>query len=109
MQIKEMTIYGYGKMHNMTFSNLGKLHVFYGENEAGKSTIRSFIHSILFGFPLKTQNENRYEPKDSSTYGGKITLITKDFGEVIVQRIKGKATGDVTITYQDGRVGQEDE
>lgn len=104
-----MTIYGYGKMHNMTFSNLGKLHVFYGENEAGKSTIRSFIHSILFGFPLKTQNENRYEPKDSSTYGGKITLITKDFGEVIVQRIKGKATGDVTITYQDGRVGQEDD
>lgn len=104
-----MTIYGYGKMHNITFSNVGKLHVFYGENEAGKSTIMSFIHSILFGFPLKTQNENRYEPKDSSAYGGKIVLITKDYGEVTVQRIKGKATGDVTVTYQDGRVGQEDD
>ena len=104
-----MTIYGYGKMQHITFSDLGKIHVFYGENEAGKSTIMSFVHSILFGFPLKNQIENRYEPKDSSTYGGKLTLITKDYGEVTIQRVKGKATGDVTITFSDGRIGKEED
>lgn len=83
--------------------------MFFGENEAGKSTIMSFIHSILFGFPLKTQNENRYEPKEHSAYGGKLIIQTEMHGEVIIQRIKGKATGDVTVTYSDGRVGNEDE
>lgn len=107
MQIKDITIFGYGKMQNVTFENLGMLRVFYGENEAGKSTIMSFIHSLLFGFPTKQQNENRYEPKTRSAYGGKMTVATKDYGDVIIQRIKGKATGDVTVTYQDGRVGDE--
>ena len=109
MIIKEIQIYGYGKMERVTFSSIGSFHVFYGENEAGKSTIMSFIHSILFGFPLKNQNENRYEPKEHSNYGGKLLVWTETFGDVAIQRMKGKATGDVTVTYSDGRVGNEDD
>lgn len=109
MQIKDIHIYGYGKMQDVTFSNIGNLHVFYGVNEAGKSTIMSFIHSILFGFPMKTQTENRYEPKEHSAYGGKLNVITEEYGEVSVQRLKGKATGDVTVTFSDGRIGGEEE
>ncbi|WP_042349672.1 ATP-binding protein [Bacillus massiliigorillae] len=108
MRIKNIHIYGYGKMKDVTFSNIGNLHVFYGVNEAGKSTIMSFIHSILFGFPLKTQADNRYEPKEHSTYGGKLNLVTDTYGEVSVQRLKGKATGDVTVTFSDGQVGGEE-
>ncbi|WP_309308268.1 AAA family ATPase, partial [Bacillus cereus] len=37
------------------------LPVLYGEHEAGKSTSRSFMKSILFGFP--TRGQRRYEPK----------------------------------------------
>lgn len=107
MQIKELHVYGYGKLHQRTFLKLGKHHVFFGENEAGKSTIMSFIHSILFGFPLKTKNENRYEPKEHSSYGGKLIIETEEHGKVTIQRLKGKAAGDVTVIYSDGRVGNE--
>ena len=107
MHIKELHIYGYGKMHDTVIRDLGKLHMFYGENEAGKSTLMSFIHSILFGFPSKNNAENRYEPKHYSAYGGKIILQTESEGEVAVQRIKGKAAGDVTLTFSDGRTGDE--
>ncbi len=103
MKIVEVHIYGYGKLENIHF-NLEKLQVFYGENEAGKSTIMSFIHSILFGFPTKQQSELRYEPKYSSKYGGKLVCMFKKEGKVTIERLKGKATGDVTITFEDGRV-----
>ena len=109
MKIKEIHIYGYGKMKDRSFTDLHDLQVFFGYNEAGKSTIMSFIHSVLFGFPTKTQNENRYEPKDHAAYGGKLVLDTESDGEVTVQRIKGKASGDVTVTYSDGRIGSDKE
>ncbi|MFD2681053.1 ATP-binding protein [Bacillus seohaeanensis] len=103
MKIAEVHIYGYGKLENIHF-NLERLQVFYGENEAGKSTIMSFIHSILFGFPTKQQSEPRYEPKYSSKYGGKLVCMFKKEGKVTIERLKGKATGDVTVTFEDGRV-----
>lgn len=107
MHITSLHIYGYGKIIDQQY-NLNKgLHVFYGENEAGKSTLLSFIHSILFGFPTKVQTENRYEPKNGVKYGGKITIQTEHDGVITVKRTAGKATGDVTVYFEDGRVGNE--
>ena len=108
MQLLELHIYGYGKLENVKISNLNHLQVFYGENEAGKSTIMSFIHSILFGFPTKQQSELRYEPKRNSKYGGLIKASFKDKGIAVIERVKGKATGDVTVTLADGSVGGEE-
>ena len=42
MRIEKLHIYGYGKLENVEM-DLSLLTVLYGENEAGKSTIRSFI------------------------------------------------------------------
>ncbi|UTW70060.1 AAA family ATPase [Anaerobacillus sp. HL2] len=53
------------------------IHIFLGENEAGKSTIMAFIRSVLFGFPTKLQSELRYEPRLGGRYGGSLTLETK--------------------------------
>jgi len=108
MHLKELHIYGYGKLENIKITNLENLQVFYGENEAGKSTIMSFIHSILFGFPTKQQSELRYEPKKNSKYGGLIKASFKDRGMAVIERVKGKATGDVTVTLEDGSVGGEE-
>lgn len=107
MQLLELHIYGYGKLENIKISNLNHLQVFYGENEAGKSTIMSFIHSILFGFPTKQQSELRYEPKKNSKYGGLIKASFKEKGTAVIERVKGKAAGDVTVTLEDGTVGGE--
>lgn len=108
MIIKEIQIYGYGKLENVTISNLGPFAVFYGENEAGKSTIMSFIHSMLFGFPTKVQTEQRYEPKSGTRYGGKLLIQTSNKGSIVIERTKGKSTGDVTVTLEDGTRGGED-
>lgn len=108
MLIKELHIYGYGKFENSRFSDLNQVQVIFGENEAGKSTIRSFIQSILFGFPLKNQQELRYEPKDHTKYGGKLILEHPKFGKVIVERVKGKAQGDVSVFLEDGTSGGEE-
>ncbi|MGG0719223.1 AAA family ATPase [Robertmurraya massiliosenegalensis] len=107
MKIKELHIYGYGKLENISITEFQDLNVFYGENEAGKSTIMSFIHSMLFGFPTKQQNELRYEPKKGSKYGGQLVLEFAK-GTATVERVKGKAVGDVTVVLADGTTGGED-
>lgn len=109
MIIKDLHVYGYGKLENQRFPELGQLQIFFGENESGKSTLMSFIHSMLFGFPTKVQIEPRYEPKMHAKYGGRLSLITKKDGEIVIERVKGKATGDVKLTFEDGRVGGEEE
>ncbi|WP_246938857.1 ATP-binding protein [Bacillus pinisoli] len=109
MFIKKLHIYGYGKIidREITFSE--SFHAVYGENEAGKSTMISFIHSILFGFPLRNQQDNRYEPKQGFKYGGKITLQTEQHGILTIERVGGKAAGEVTLYFEDGTVGGEAE
>ena len=107
MKIIEIHIYGYGKLDDVIIKDLENLNVIYGENEAGKSTIMSFIHSILFGFPTKQQSELRYEPKQLVKYGGKLIVMFKK-GRAVIERVKGKASGDVTVTMEDGTQGKEE-
>ncbi len=108
MKILEIHIYGYGKLEDVRMTNLREFQVFYGENEAGKSTIMSFIHSILFGFPTKQQTELRMEPKKGAKYGGQLVLFFEEQGRVVVERVKGKASGDVKVLFEDGTVGGEE-
>lgn len=108
LRILEIHIYGYGKLENKVLTNLKDLSVFYGENEAGKSTIMSFIHSILFGFPTKQQSELRYEPKKGAKYGGQLVIQTEARGKVIIERVKGRAVGDISVLLEDGSTGGEE-
>lgn len=89
MKIKRLEIYGYGKWVNQSFDIDSQLQIFYGPNETGKSTIQSFIKSILFGFPDKRrrkQQQNRYEPRHAETYGGRILLSETPYGDIWVER-----------------------
>ncbi|WP_026574450.1 ATP-binding protein [Bacillus sp. UNC438CL73TsuS30] len=109
MKIIEIHIYGYGQLENMQIKDLADFQVFFGENEAGKSTIMAFVHGILFGFPTKQQSsELRYEPKHNDKYGGKIRIFHDDFGFAVIERVKGKSTGDVKVSLEDGRLGGEE-
>jgi uncharacterized protein YhaN len=108
MIIKKIYIYGYGKWEQVAWDLHSHFQLFYGKNEAGKSTLMSFIHSILFGFPTKQQNDLRYEPKTSQRYGGMLIVHTETHGEVRIERVDGKATGNVTVWTEDGRTGGED-
>ncbi|WP_440603432.1 AAA family ATPase [Bacillus sp. GB_SG_008] len=105
MRIEKLHIYGYGKLENVELS-LSMLTVLYGENEAGKSTIRSFMKSILFGFP--TRGQRRYEPKEGGKYGGAITVFTEEYGRLKIERLPKTAAGEVTVYFADGKTGGED-
>ncbi|NRD78354.1 AAA family ATPase [Bacillus sp. BRMEA1] len=108
MKIEELYIYGYGQLEDVHIKGLADFQVFYGENEAGKSTIMAFIHGILFGFPTKQQTELRYEPKTNTKYGGKIKITHPEMGGAVIERVKGKASGDVKVVLDNGAIGGEE-
>lgn len=108
LKIESIEIYGYGKWVDHKIDHITNLQLFYGENEAGKTTIMSFIHSILFGFPSKLSSELRYEPKSSSQYGGRLFLTGTQYGDVQIERVRGKANGNVTVTFANGETGGEE-
>lgn len=108
LKIESIEIYGYGKWVDHKIDHITNLQLFYGENEAGKTTIMSFIHSILFGFPSKLSSELRYEPKNSSQYGGRLFLTGTQYGDVQIERVRGKANGNVTVTFANGDTGGEE-
>ncbi|WP_129726598.1 ATP-binding protein [Ectobacillus funiculus] len=105
MKIEMLHIYGYGRLENREYT-LSQLSVLYGENEAGKSTIRSFIKSVLFGFP--TRGQYRYEPRTGGRYGGALTLQTNQYGRIKIERLPKTAVGEVTIYLEDGTRGGEE-
>lgn len=103
MKIKQINIYGYGKWTDQTFDLDPHFQVIAGPNEAGKSTILSFIQSILFGFPKKSERDLRYEPKQSNAYGGNLVVETEKYGQLQIERVAKKTvTGDVKIYQSDG-------
>lgn len=108
MKIQEIHIYGFGQLSNVIVKDISNFQVFFGENEAGKSTIMAFIHAVLFGFPTKQQSsELRYEPKADTKYGGKLIIVDDEFGTAVIERVKGKAAGDVTVALDNGTIGDE--
>ncbi|MFX3673782.1 MAG: AAA family ATPase [Paenisporosarcina sp.] len=108
MQIQKLVIYGFGQHEDITIELKNGINVFFGWNEAGKTTIQQFMLSVLFGFPLRNQGLLRYEPKGGGRHGGQVHIKHPEFGSVIVERVKGKSAGDVTVFFEDGTRGEEE-
>lgn len=108
MKIRKIVIYGFGKHENKTIDFTDGINVIYGHNEAGKTTIQQFIVQTLFGFPQKNSVQLRYEPKDGGKFGGQVHLYDEVYGNCIVERVKGKSSGDVTVYFEDGSQGGEE-
>lgn len=103
MIIKELQIYGFGKWIDTTISLSDGLVVIQGDNEAGKSTLRAFILSMLFGFPSKIEKRKNYRPKQGSRYGGKMTFVSNEGKQFVLERTEGKkVAGDVKIWDEAG-------
>lgn len=80
MKIEEINIDGFGKFHKYNAKVEDEIQVFYGKNEAGKTTIRKFVISMLFGLEkargvaAKNDDHTRYMPINGGNYGGSITV-----------------------------------
>ena len=99
MRITGLHIDGFGRFADRAFGPLERpVTVFYGPNEAGKSTLLEFIRRILFGFPARRGNVNDYPPLAGGRHGGRM-MITTDAGEAItIDRIPGRGDGPVSLT-----------
>ena len=75
MRFLDLYISGFGKFHNTSVSFEDGINIVYGKNEAGKSTIHTFIRGMLFGIErqrgraARTDTYSKYEPwENSGTY-----------------------------------------
>lgn len=85
MLIKELNFIGFGKFKNKIIKLNNGFNLIYGENEAGKSTIHSFIDGMFYGFlrpnartALYLEEYDKYNPWDNSRYSGVIRFDFKD-------------------------------
>ena len=68
MKILSLHIDGFGKLNDLDLSFEDGLNVLYGKNEAGKSTLHTFIRGMLFGIERqrgrasKNDTYSRFEP-----------------------------------------------
>ncbi|RIK80513.1 MAG: hypothetical protein DCC67_09320 [Planctomycetota bacterium] len=109
MKITDLEIDGFGVWNNLTLTNLSRrITVFYGPNEAGKTTVMQFIRSVLYG--MSPARRRRYlPPVDGGRPGGALGIVEgelqfrasriadrgpEDLGRVVCTASDGATSGD---------------
>lgn len=81
MKLLDVYISGFGKFHDRSITFHDGLNIVYGKNEAGKSTLHSFIRSMLFGMErqrgraARSDSYSRFLPwENKGGYEGRLRL-----------------------------------
>ncbi len=91
MKITELQVERFGVWSDLTLPlNAGGTNVFYGPNEAGKSTLMRFIRAMLFGF--RPQDERTAGPHPTPIRCDGALRIEKAGREHLVRRISAPGT-----------------
>ena len=97
MRLEELYLDGFGHFHQRAFSPDGRrVTVFYGPNEAGKSTLLAFIRTVIFGFPTQRRDEH-YPPLSGGRHGGRIRLSGDDDQIYTLERYVGARGGPLAV------------
>ncbi len=105
MKIKDVQIDGFGVWSGLTVDSMpDTMTVFYGPNEAGKTTLMQFLRTMFYGFTA--DRRARYIPP---VYGGKpggaLRVTGPGGGYEITRRStldQNGAAGQLTVTGSDG-------
>jgi len=104
MKITDLKIDGFGVWHDLTLRGLSpELTVFYGPNEAGKSTLMQFMRSVLYG--MSPMRRERYLPPVVGGRPGGWLKVQTDHGPLTISRYADRGPtdiGKVTIITADG-------
>ncbi|MFK7696370.1 AAA family ATPase [Paenibacillus sp. HJGM_3] len=93
-EVREIYIEGFGKLNAAGYELKGPMTLFYGPNEAGKSTLLAFLRAMLFGLPGRSGAAERHEPLHGGAHGGALTLTDGQGRAVrIERRFTGSAEG----------------
>ncbi len=91
--IKDINIAKYYELENVSLSNLSpSFNLIIGKNEAGKSTILDFIRGVLTG----------YERRRPNSWGGRLYVIHRSLGDIIIERMGGGKGGKLKILRTSG-------
>ena len=87
MRIDRIHVGAYGPLADLELEGLAEddLVVVYGPNEAGKSSLRSFIASLLYGFSPAAREDHPATPGDGHAHG-ELELVLPGGGRVRVER-----------------------
>lgn len=115
MKIISIQVEGFGSLRQRQLDTDSPLALFYGANEAGKSTLMGFVRAVLFGFPTRQNRSERYEPLGGGAHGGALTLQDEQGQLIRVERYDAPAAGGrrasaghVKVTLGDGTTGGEE-
>lgn len=105
MRITDLEIDGFGVWRGLRLEGLSEgLSVFYGPNEAGKTTLLQFIRSVLYGF--SDAHRSRYLPPLRGGRPGGTLVVETAAGRYRVSRHDENGTeyphGHLTIVAPDG-------
>ena len=110
MKLLDVYISGFGKFHDQSVTFQDGLNIVYGKNEAGKSTLHTFIRSMLFGMErqrgraAKTDSYSRFLPwENKGGYEGRLRLEKNDH----IYRIERNFQNNKEFTIVDETLGKE--
>lgn len=91
MILTKLHLINFGKFSNHEISFNSSLNIFYGLNEAGKTTLVDAITGVLFGFAGRRDDVKklrvRYSPRlNSAVYKAGFSAIIDNIGEIYIER-----------------------
>ena len=102
MRIESLYIDGFGHFTQSEFGPFdAPISIFYGENEAGKTTLLAFIRTILFGFPTRGRDEF-YPPFRGGRHGGHLVVVDDSGTRYTIERFAGARGGNLTVKDDSG-------
>jgi uncharacterized protein YhaN len=104
MKITDIKIDGFGVWRDLALRGLSpELTVFYGPNEAGKSTLMQFMRSVLYG--ISPERRGRYLPPVVGGRPGGSLKVQTHAGPLTISRHADRGSDDVgkvTVITADG-------
>jgi hypothetical protein len=110
VRITDVEIEGFGAWSDLKLDHVSEgLTVFYGPNEAGKTTLMEFVRSVLYGY--SAERRSRYLPPVAGGRGGGALDVVGAGGRFTIRRTPGSLTGDdlgrvEVLSPQGARQGQ---
>lgn len=94
MKFRGWHIDGFGSLVDWRVDGLsGGLNIFYGPNEAGKSTLLGFLRFVLFGFRGGNSRDPKYPPPPGIRHGGRLYAAEAEDDVFCIERIANVSRG----------------
>ena len=108
MIFQHLHIDGFGIWRDLTLDDIDPgLNVFVAPNEGGKTTLMTFVRSVLYGFRRRNHPE-RYEPLRGGKHGGFLEVLANGGSYRLARTDDGSSAGALQISDGNGEPLPED-